>query len=78
MEWKTFYKFSSGSCRNTEDRIGLFGDLSGITYCSLRNINLINVSVSGRQYVGGLAGFTSDSTIINNCTVTGLIKGEDF
>lgn len=63
--------------RSTEDRIGLFGDLSNTTNCSLQNINLVNVSVSGRQYVGGLVGFTADSTLIKNCTVKGLIKGED-
>jgi pimeloyl-ACP methyl ester carboxylesterase len=62
--------------RSTEDRIGLFGDLSGTT-CSLQNINLKNISVSGRQCVGGLVGFTSESTVINNCSVTGLVKGED-
>jgi len=63
--------------RSTEDRIGLFGDLSDTTHCCLQNINLTKVSVSGRQYVGSLAGFTASSTIINNCKAAGRITGED-
>lgn len=63
--------------QSTEDRIGLFGDLSDTTHCCLQNINLIKVSVSGRQCVGSLAGFTADSTLINNCKAAGFITGED-
>lgn len=63
--------------RDTEERIGLFGDLNTTSNCSLKNINLLQASVTGKKYVGGLAGWTAKTTKINNCKVSGLIIGVD-
>ena len=50
---------------------GLFGDASSAT---IQNVGLINVSITGRHYVGGLVGRNS-STDITNSYVTGDVTG---
>lgn len=41
---------------------------------SLKNINLINVDITGCYYVGGLVAGTKD--YVTNCSVTGSVNGE--
>jgi hypothetical protein len=55
------------------DYVGLFGYL-GIDgrICNLR---VLNVSVTGRSYVGGLVGGNSGS--VSNCYSTGSVSGDD-
>ncbi|MCL2020237.1 MAG: hypothetical protein FWG70_10845, partial [Oscillospiraceae bacterium] len=48
------------------DYVGLFGRNNGV----IKNTNLENVNVTGRNYVGGLAG--SNSGLINNSSVSGV------
>lgn len=52
---------------------GLFGVISDST---IRNVGLQNASVSGYDYVGGVAGYASDSSI-SNAYVTGSVAGND-
>ena len=54
--------------KSTTDYIGLFGYVKAGT---IKNVKINNVSITGRNYVGGLAGYTLGSTVIENCSVTG-------
>ena len=53
-----------------ENFIGLFGLANGAT---IINVGIENCNVTGKQYVGGLAGFTNDHASINKCYVTGSV-----
>ena len=48
--------------RPASDYVGLFGFL-GNSSSLIRNVGLVNGSVSGRDYVGGLAGFSDDGNV---------------
>ncbi len=55
------------------DNIGLFG------FCNsaiIQNLGLVNVNISGRDYVGSIAGYYNGGTI-SNCFSTGSITGVD-
>ncbi len=56
---------------STNSYKGFFGYTSG---AAIKNITLTDVSVSGKQYVGGLAGQSTGGTI-SNCSVAGTVKG---
>ena len=56
----------------TEDRVGLFYNLSG----EVSNLGLENVDIEGKNYVGGIT--CGLNGYITNCYVTGSIKGNDF
>ena len=55
--------------RNGADNIGLFGATRG----QITNLGLLNVAISGRSSVGGLAG--RNSNIIMNSYVNGTVSG---
>ena len=50
---------------------GLFGYALG---ASIRNLTLADCAVSGAQFVGGIVGYASQSTI-SDCTVSGTVSG---
>ncbi|MDO5845244.1 MAG: InlB B-repeat-containing protein, partial [Methanocorpusculum sp.] len=57
------------------DYQGLFGYTEN---SEIKNIGLININVSGAQFVGGLVGFNkgdSDDNKIENCYATGKVTG---
>ncbi|MDA3814498.1 MAG: hypothetical protein PF570_09645 [Candidatus Cloacimonetes bacterium] len=54
------------------DVIGLFGYNVGGT---LENINLINVDITGLDYVGALVGYSFNGSSITNCTSSGSVNG---
>jgi len=56
--------------RPSQDCIGLFGYMNG----EVKNLALKNVDIIGHDYVGGISGKTSFSTV-NSCYVTGSISG---
>lgn len=58
--------------RPEESYVGLFGKLY---QASIRNINLVNVSVAGRASVAGLSGYAYDSEIVSS-SVEGVVSGE--
>ena len=58
---------------NSANSTGLFDYVSDAI---IKNIGLKNVDYTGNMYSGGLAG-TTDASNIENCYVTGLIKGSD-
>ncbi|MCX9158562.1 filamentous hemagglutinin N-terminal domain-containing protein, partial [Niveibacterium sp. 24ML] len=57
--------------RPTSDFVGLFGGAQ--SGAIIRNLGLVESSVTGRDYVGGLAG--SSSSTISNAFVTGSVTG---
>lgn len=54
-----------------KDYIGLFGSIS---QGQIQNLRLKNITVTGGNHVGGLAGYISKSSI-SNCHLTGVITG---
>jgi filamentous hemagglutinin family protein len=61
--------------RPATDNIGLFG-YAGMN-SRIKNVGLINVSVSGRNQVGGLAGLLYAGTITNSYS-TGSVSGTSY
>jgi hypothetical protein len=57
---------------STTDYKGLFGYTSG---AEIKNVTLTNVSVNGKRYVGGLAGYSTAAGNISNCSVSGTVSG---
>ncbi len=54
--------------RTGQNDVGLFGYTQG---ASLKQIRLINVSVTGATQTGALVGYADIGTVINNCSVVG-------
>ncbi|WP_294878589.1 filamentous hemagglutinin N-terminal domain-containing protein [Sulfurimonas sp. RIFOXYB12_FULL_35_9] len=61
----------------TSDYKGLFGYAYDPT---IQNIGLVNVSITGQDYVGGLVGASVSTGYVNNCYVTGTgtVTGRDY
>jgi hypothetical protein len=57
--------------RPSQERVGLFGRVS---YSEMKNIEVVDVNVTGRTNVGGLIGIISDS-ILFNLYSTGNVTG---
>jgi len=65
--------------RPGEDGIGLFGSVDD--EASIRNVGLVNISVSGRDGVGGLIGDNWDGMVTNSYSigsVTGMPMSADW
>jgi len=58
--------------RPTTTDVGFFGTVGANTI--IRNLNLLNVDILGRDNIGGLAGFAT-TTNIENVLVTGEVSG---
>jgi hypothetical protein len=58
--------------RPTEDEIGLFGATNGAI---IKNLGIEDCDITGNDGVGGLAAGFVDSSIIENCYVTGKVTG---
>lgn len=56
--------------RGTTEYIGLFGTTDGAV---ILNLDLLNVSIKGRHYVGALAGFPHNNTKIIFCSSSGNV-----
>jgi len=57
--------------RTSDDYIGLFGYVS---YGKVQNLGMVNASVSGGNYIGGIAGYVYGADVMN-CYSTGVISG---
>jgi hypothetical protein len=55
-----------------ENYVGLFGQLE--TGAEIKNLGIVNVNITGNDYVGGLAGFNKGSITMSYCT--GVVSGE--
>jgi uncharacterized repeat protein (TIGR02543 family) len=60
--------------RTGSDGVGLFCLIDSAT---IQDLRLENVSVSGRDYTGGLTGISSNSTIAR-CYISGSVAGNSF
>lgn len=58
--------------RPSQNYAGLFGYMIG---ARISRINLRNVSITGAQYTGGLAGVANSNSVVNSCSVTGAVNG---
>jgi len=56
--------------RDTINVVGFFGLVSG---GSIDSLNLTNIYVKGKNYVGGLAGRIVDSATVTNCSTSGTV-----
>ena len=59
--------------RPDADELGLFGF---IRECTIKNLFLTNVNVSGFEYVGGLVGLAWEDSSIEFCIVSGVVTGD--
>ena len=50
-----------------DNYLGLFGYVNG----TVRNVAVSDASITGNYYVGGIAGYTRDDCMIENCLVAG-------
>ena len=65
--------------RPNEDNVGLFGYIKGIdsdNYATIVGLNVENIKVNGKKYVGGIVGYIHSYTDINEVTVSGNVSGE--
>ncbi|NLW84214.1 MAG: SUMF1/EgtB/PvdO family nonheme iron enzyme [Phycisphaerae bacterium] len=60
--------------QSTQDYAGLFGWIGAAG--SVQRLNIRDISVSGRQYVGGLAAYNQGQ--IYECSITGSVQGTHF
>jgi hypothetical protein len=60
--------------RSSTDYIGLFGYTNGAT---IKNVNLVNVNITGKNDVGGLIGLPISSTATNCCS-NGSVTGGTY
>lgn len=67
------YTLANLAITSDRDLVGFFTIIG--RGAKITNLSLNNVSVSGRDYVGGLAGLNTGS--VTNCTVTGRVSGND-
>ena len=58
--------------RTATDNQGLFGITQG---CTIKNLGVTGVQITGKQNVGGMVGYTEISTKIYQCYMTGSISG---
>ncbi len=59
---------------NTTDYMGLFGYVAMGT---IQNLGVVGGSVTGNNYVGGVAGGISSSITVTNCYATGAVNGNN-
>ena len=59
---------------NSLNSIGLFGSIDN---SSISNLSLVDVNVSGADYVGGLFGYLTDSNI-SDVYSSGFVSGSDY
>ena len=57
------------------DYRGLFGYIEN---GGVQNLRLSNISVSGNQYVGGVAGYLVMDTTVQECNVSGSVSGMSY
>jgi len=58
------------------DYVGLFSNLGGSSPGHIRNLGVENASMTGDEYVGGIAGY-GDRGSISGCYVTGDVTGRE-
>jgi len=59
----------------TEDIQGLFATTK---FAVVRNLNLLQVNIQGRLYVGGIAGYSDSSSVFSGISVAGTVTGTTY
>jgi len=62
--------------RTLEDYMGLFGYID--SGASISNVSLIQVNITGDQYLGGLIGHTTKGAVVDNCSTQGNISANSI
>ena len=64
--------------RPDEDYVGLFGYVTGDSdnYATIVGLNIENINVKGKNYVGGVVGYAHSYADINEVMVSGNVLGE--
>lgn len=74
------YTINNLYINSSNDYVGLFGKI--INNTKIENLNLINVNITGKDFVGGLVGCAygnkNNSQKIQNIYVSGVIIGQEF
>lgn len=60
--------------RPNENFIGLFGSM--VIGANIYNLNVKDFNFTGRDYIGGLVGYSQEG-VISNCSVTGIVDGSE-
>ncbi|MCL2510179.1 MAG: hypothetical protein FWF07_03775, partial [Methanomassiliicoccaceae archaeon] len=68
------YTIAGLRINTTFSTMGLFGFNEGGT---IKGLGLVNVSISGGNYAGGIVGRNTPDSTIENCYVTGTVKGNN-
>lgn len=68
------FKISNLTINTTEDGVGLFAKTYGAV---IESVILVDCDILGKNYTGGLAGSTSNTTI-TSCYVQGLVNGQSY
>ncbi|MDD1750253.1 MAG: hypothetical protein LUO89_10305, partial [Methanothrix sp.] len=55
--------------------IGMFGETNGAT---IKNLGLVNESITANQYVGGIVGFAYGATLVSKCFTTGTVIANSY
>ncbi len=69
------HTISNLTITSTQDFVGLVGLLSD--HARIRNLGVLNVKVTGRNYVGGMVGCNS-AGLLTACYATGSVTGTDY
>ncbi len=59
---------------STLEYAGLFGYLSG----TVKNLDIVNVNITGKKMVGGVAGYINTVSSVTSCNSTGTVTGENM
>ncbi len=60
--------------RSGTDNVGVFGFSQGGT---IKNLSIYNVTIAGKNHVGGIVGYNTTNATITNCLATGTLSGFD-
>ena len=72
-------KTITGLYKHSADNLGLFNFVgTSSNSAEIKNIGLINVSVVGSFYIGGLASYLESNSTISNSYVTGTVSGDYY
>ncbi|MBU0760627.1 MAG: hypothetical protein KJ600_03445 [Nanoarchaeota archaeon] len=60
------HKISNFVYQTTKDKVGLFGEIDGGV---IKNLTLINITLKGDDFVGGLAGSIKGESVVNKVSI---------
>lgn len=61
--------------RPNDSKVGLFGNLKYPDQAIIGNLNLVDIDITGLDYVGALIGYMLNQPTMQNCSVSGTVTG---